>query len=123
MYLANLLELRNRLHLSLEDIAGMLGVTKQCVQQWEKNKIIPNKYAKQLCDVLGIAFEEQETFSPDFIKNFRYKLGMDKKTFSGMLEVNPSSIERWESGKMEMSKNSQLRLHSYYEKFYGLSSK
>jgi transcriptional regulator with XRE-family HTH domain len=49
---ALLLAARNRLHLSQDEVAERIGVSKATIHRWEKKGDIPQPYhLRQLCDL------------------------------------------------------------------------
>lgn len=116
MYLENFKKLRKAKGLTLKNIADQLGVTVPYVRKWEIEKVIPDKFSDTVCNLLGIPIEEQEFYCPDCIINFRKSLDMNPTDFSILLEVSPSTLTRWESGRMEVSPKSTIRLHNLYKK-------
>lgn len=116
LLLPNFTELRKAKGLSLAKIAEEFGITKQAVQKWDASSVIPNEYAERVCTLLGIAFEDQATFTGEFIQKFRKEIGMNISDFAIMIDVNPSNVIRWESGETEMTSKRQQRLYEYYKR-------
>ena len=88
MYLENFKSLREVKGLSLQNIADQLNLTKQCLHTWEKSRVIPNKYAPEICSILGISLEDQEFYHPNCIVKFRKSLNMSRAAFAALLELS-----------------------------------
>lgn len=116
MYLENFKSLREAKGLSLQNIADQLNLTKQCLHTWEKSRVIPNKYAPEICSILGISLEDQEFYHPNCIVKFRKSLNMSRAAFAALLEVSDSTLSRWERGAMELSQKNTILLHQLYKK-------
>lgn len=117
MYLENFIGIRKAKGLSLQQIADSIGVSKQLIHQWEKSSVIPNSYAEKVCLLLDLDIKKQEFSQPKFLRDFRLKLGLSSDEMSALLEVNPSTISRWENGNMEISRNATIRLHNLYKAY------
>lgn len=117
MYLENLIELRKAKGISIKRFASELGVSRQLIYDWQKSGVIPNNYAPKVCDLLGVKFEDQEFNDPQFLLDFRLRIGLSGSEMSALLDVEPSTVSRWENGDMEISRNATIRLHSLYKAY------
>ena len=85
---------RKTLSQTLIDAAKDLGFAKATVAKLEK---------------LGIP--EVRTFTPKEIRQIREKVRASQGVFAALLNVNPSTVQKWEQGKVK-PQNAALRLLS-----------
>ena len=78
MFKDNLSHLRKLNHMTQEDIAEKLGVTRQAVAKWESGETIPDlEKSRQLAEVFGVCYE---LFTDMEIKNTAVLAGTWKST-------------------------------------------
>ena len=66
MFKDNLVQMRKLLHLTQEDIAEKLGVTRQSVAKWESGESIPDlDKCKQLADIFGVSLDDLANYEPE----------------------------------------------------------
>ena len=66
MFKDNLVQMRNVLQLTQEDIAEKLGVTRQSVAKWEAGESIPDlDKCKQLADIFGVSLDDLANYEPE----------------------------------------------------------
>lgn len=87
------------------------------LHRWEKNNVIPNEYAPEICSILGINIEDQELYTPDWIIELRESLEMKPLSFAALLEVSELTLWRWESGRTKLSEKNTIMLHNLYKNY------
>ena len=59
MFKDNLTHLRKLNHMTQEDIAEKLGVTRQAVAKWESGETIPDlEKSRQLAEIFGVSLDD-----------------------------------------------------------------
>lgn len=65
MFKDNLLELRKFKHLTQEDLAEMVGVTRQAVAKWEAGETMPDlDKSKLLAKILEVSLDDLANYEP-----------------------------------------------------------
>lgn len=81
-----LIAARERMHLSLEEVGGRLGVSKTTVYRWEKKGDIPQPYhLRELCTLFGMTARE---------------LGFEEKYPVDVQTINSAESEEAEEGRL-----------------------
>jgi transcriptional regulator with XRE-family HTH domain len=66
MFKDNLIQLRKMKHLTQEDIAEKLGVTRQSVAKWEAGDTIPDlDKCRVLAELLGVSLDDLANYEPE----------------------------------------------------------
>lgn len=80
--------LRKKATLSQEDLASLLGVSRQAISKWERSEALPDLYnAKKIAEVFSITVDELmdiEIKSIDIEKNGNNKLALAFLTVPGV---------------------------------------
>ncbi|HVX52568.1 MAG TPA: helix-turn-helix transcriptional regulator [Chitinophagaceae bacterium] len=90
------------------EVAAVLGVTEQCVTNWENGNGEPQiRYMPQIISFLGYypLLSDLEIFG-NKIKFYRQEKGLSHKRFAKLIGVDAGTISSWENGK-----NRPLRKH------------
>ena len=93
---------KRRIDLKLlqRQVADLVGVTEDCMTNWENGRAIPQiQYMPKLIDFLGYnpMKVEDETLGGR-IKNYRISHGLSHKKLGELVGVNASTICAWEHG-------------------------
>lgn len=65
MFNDNIIQLRKLHNMTQEDLADMVGVTRQSIAQWESGKTCPNlTQSKALADAFGVTLDDLVEFDP-----------------------------------------------------------
>ena len=66
MFKDNLTHLRKLNHMTQEDIAEKLGVTRQAVAKWESGETIPDlEKSRQLAEFFGVSLDDIANYEPE----------------------------------------------------------
>ena len=86
MFKDNLIQLRKMRHLTQEDIAEALGVTRQAVAKWEAGDTIPDlDKCRVLAELLEVSLDDLANYEPD--KNLGLGLPPKGKHLFGLVTV------------------------------------
>ena len=101
---------KRRLDLGLwqKDVAATLGVTESTVTNWELNRVTP-EFTHLPCIIafLGYAPPPFDTMPDNIVERMRvYRLtnGLSQEKFAKLIEVDETTIAKWERGDHEPSK-------------------
>lgn len=86
MFKDNLSHLRKLNHMTQEDIAEKLGVTRQAVAKWESGETIPDlEKSRQLAEIFGVSLDDMANYEP--AENLGLELPPKGKHLLGMVTV------------------------------------
>ena len=86
MFKDNLTHLRKLNHMTQEDIAEKLGVTRQAVAKWESGETIPDlEKSRQLAEIFGVSLDDMANYEP--AENLGLELPPKGKHLFGMVTV------------------------------------
>lgn len=86
MFKDNLSHLRKLNHMTQEDIAEKLGVTRQAVAKWESGETIPDlEKSRQLAEIFGVSLDDMANYEP--AENLGLELPPKGKHLFGMVTV------------------------------------
>ncbi len=86
MFKDNLIQMRKILHMTQEDVAEKLGVTRQSVAKWESGDSVPDlDKCKQLADVFGVSLDDLANYEPD--ENMGFAVPPKGKHLFGLVTV------------------------------------
>ena len=86
MFKDNLSHLRRLNHMTQEDIAEKLGVTRQAVAKWESGETIPDlEKSRQLAEIFGVSLDDMANYEP--AENLGLELPPKGKHLFGMVTV------------------------------------
>lgn len=86
MFKDNLIQLRKMRHLTQEDIAEALGVTRQAVAKWEAGDTIPDlDKCRVMAELLQVSLDDLANYEPD--KNLGLGLPPKGKHLFGLVTV------------------------------------
>ena len=103
---------RMDLQLFQEDVAQIVGVTTDCITNWENSRAIPQiQYMPSIIAFLGYnpASLRSKTFG-DRIKEYRLLHGLSHKRMGKKLGVDGSTVSSWESGKFQPQPGSRVKV-------------
>jgi transcriptional regulator with XRE-family HTH domain len=99
---------KKRLDLKLHqyEIAPLIGVNKTTIFNWERNYSSPKlRQIPKIIEFLGyIPFEEPKTLGERIIY-YRRLTGMIQKELAGKLNIDPTTLARWEREEREPRDN------------------
>ena len=90
---------KRRLDLGLfqKQVAKFIGVTTSTVTNWEKNRNKPEcKHYPKITDFLGYCPYEQLESIGERLRRNRFYLGKTQAEMAEMLNVDPTTLSRWE---------------------------
>ena len=94
---------KTRLDLGLlqKDVARIIGVTTDSVTNWEKNRSSPSpRFIPRITRFLGYVPYDTSTLAfGERIVFMRRLCGVSQKELAHRLEVDPTTLARWERGK------------------------
>jgi transcriptional regulator with XRE-family HTH domain len=106
---------KKRLNLKLHqyEIAPIIGVDKTTIFNWERGYSSPKlRQIPKIIEFLGyMPFEEPRTLG-ERIVYYRRLTGMTQKELAKKLNVDPTTLARWERGERKPDCNS-LKLQDY----------
>ncbi len=86
MFKDNLTRLRKLNHMTQENIAEKLGVTRQAVAKWESGETIPDiEKSRQLAEIFGVSLDDMVNYEPG--ENLGLELPPKGKHLFGMVTV------------------------------------
>ena len=86
MFKDNLSHLRKLNHMTQEDIAEKVGVTRQAVAKWESGETIPDlEKSRQLALVFGVSLDDMANYEPE--ENLGLELPPKGKHLFGLVTV------------------------------------
>ena len=107
---------RERLGLSANDYAALVGVSGLTIYNWEKGKSSPRgslleKWLavkgigeKEALEALGIDAAARKGFSPEAVYAERERLELSAADYGQLVGVSPLTIYNWEKGKTKPQK-------------------
>jgi len=100
-----------------EDIALLIGVSTDCITNWENGRANPQiQYMPKILEFLGfMPLEIDEYTLSGMIKSYRVKNGLSHKKMGDVLGVDASTIRAWEKGESI----SQVKTKKLIEKLIG----
>jgi transcriptional regulator with XRE-family HTH domain len=112
---------KRRLDLGLlqKDVAQRLGVNKDYVYYWETNRYAPSlQMIARIIQFLGyMPWDPSNMTLGERIVTLRSLLGISQKELARQLEVDPTTLSRWELGKGQSMKKHLERLTEVLESF------
>ncbi|MBS7565457.1 transcriptional regulator [Mucilaginibacter sp. Bleaf8] len=86
-----------------KDIAKILGVTEDCITNWEKNRSIPQiQFMPLIIQFLGyLPFSFDQTTLSGKLKAYRHLKGMSQKRLGTILNVDGATISSWEQSESQ----------------------
>lgn len=93
------------------DVAKIFNVSEDCITYWENNRSEPQvNYYPRIIDFLGYSpFELDTSTFQGVIKAYRYVNGLSQKRFAKMMDIDPTTVRRWEQGKGRISETKKLK--------------
>ena len=86
MFKDNLIHLRKLNHMTQEDIAEKLGVTRQAVAKWESGETMPDlEKSRQLAEIFRVSLDDMANYEPE--ENLGLELPPKGKHLFGMVTV------------------------------------
>ena len=91
---------RERYGLRQIDVACTLGVDEATIVHWEKAQTEPeSRHSPKLTELLGGDFRPHSLLIWQRVKRFRHSLGLTQEEFATLVQVNESTVSRWEAGR------------------------
>lgn len=86
-----------------KDVAKILGVSEDCITNWEKNRSIPQvQFMPSIIKFLGyLPFSFDHTMLSGKLKIYRHLKGISQKRMGRMLNVDGATISSWEQGERQ----------------------
>jgi len=108
---------KKRLDLNLfqKDVARLIGVDEATIVNWEIHKVTPAvAHMPKIIEFLGyLPYLSTAKTLGDRIRRAREALGLSQRKMARKLGIDPTTIERWESGKGTPSKGLLERLDRF----------
>ena len=96
---------KRRLDLKLyqKDVAKLIGVTTDTITNWEKNRVGPTlRFIPTIIEFLSYdPLPNSESTVGQQLKQYRRKKGLSIKKLARDLGIDPTTLARWERGKIE----------------------
>lgn len=93
--------MRKKLKLSQEELAKLMGITRQSIIRYENGEQMPNsEFKKKLATILNMTnteMDEKDIFS-DYLKDFRAEQQMTQQELADILKISKKTISRYENG-------------------------
>ena len=108
---------KRRLDLGLlqRDVAERLEVNQMTVCNWETNRTSPQlRFIPRIHAFLG--YDPYDTPPPALGQRIiatRRRLGFSQKKLAGLLDIDPVTLSRWESGRRSPSRKLLRRLNAF----------
>lgn len=84
----NLIELRKLNHLSQEDIAEKMGISRQTLSKYETGESVPDiEKCRQLADLFGVSLDDLVSYDKNLSDNMGYAIPPKGKHIFGMVKV------------------------------------
>jgi DNA-binding XRE family transcriptional regulator len=88
------------LGISQRELAERIGVSKWCVENWERNRVQPSRtLARELRGFLGIEVPAHPTPLAGRLMELRRSRNLTHAQVAGLLGVHRRTVIRWEMGK------------------------
>jgi transcriptional regulator with XRE-family HTH domain len=100
-----------------QDVAGILGVTEDCVTNLEKNRSIPQiQIMPSIIQFLGyLPFSFDLTTLSGKLKAYRHLNGISQKKLGTMLNVDGAAISSWEQGENQPYQRTLSKVNILFE--------
>jgi len=100
-----------------KDIATIIGITEDCVTNWENNRNIPQiQFMPKIIKFLGYNPNQCESITlGQKIKKFRVVNGLSLKKFGKLFNVDDSTVLGWEINKIKPRSNIKIKLEKLLE--------
>jgi len=112
---------KRRLELKLcqREVAQLLGVEKATIWNWENNYSSPYLYyIPRIIKFLGyVPFEDQAKSLGEKILNYRRLLGITQKELANRLDIDPSTLARWEKNESKPKEKLFKKLNKFLSSF------
>jgi DNA-binding XRE family transcriptional regulator len=84
-----------------KDVAKILGVSEDCITNWEKNRSIPQvQFMPSIIQFIGyLPFSFDLTTLSGKLKAYRHLKGINQKKLGSMLNVDGTTVSSWEQGE------------------------
>ena len=91
-----------------KEAAERIGVTTDTITNWELNRTEPEiQYLPKIIAFLGyVPFSPGESF-PERLKAYRMLKGLTQWQLARELDVDPTTVRKWESGKSQPRKETR----------------
>jgi len=101
------------LQVSQDDLAQLLGVTKDTVVYWETKQIAPDitQFPKIIAFLGYNPFEDETGALGGKIKEYRYLHGLSQRKLASLLGVSFSAIKSWEENEFTPTIEHQKQLN------------
>ncbi|WP_211166349.1 helix-turn-helix domain-containing protein [Mucilaginibacter robiniae] len=106
-----------------KDVAKILGVTEDCITNWEKNRSIPQiQFFPNIIQFLGyLPYSFDLTTLSGKLKAYRHVKGISQKKLGTMLNVDGATICSWEQGESQPYQRTLQKINTLFKKFSGAS--
>ena len=86
MFKDNLVHLRKLRQMTQEDLAELVGVTRQAIAKWESGETVPDlEKCRMLAEIFGVTLDDLANFEPE--ENFGVNVPPKGKHLFGMVTV------------------------------------
>jgi transcriptional regulator with XRE-family HTH domain len=97
------------------DVAAHIGVTDDCVSDWETGRSTPDApLIPRVMDFLGYCpYESPKTFG-DWLRMAREGLGLSQAALARLLGIDKGNVSEWERGETRPWRRSLTRLRKFF---------
>jgi transcriptional regulator with XRE-family HTH domain len=108
---------KRRLDLGMhqKDVAAIVNATTSTVTNWEKGRTNPRlSYLPKVFDFLGYNYTPNSGSTlGDKIKEYRRRKGLSIRKLARILDIDPTTLARWERSKSEPKGKLKERVNSF----------
>lgn len=103
-----------------KDVANILGVTEDCITNWEKNRSFPQiQFMPYIIQFLGyLPFNFEMTTLSGKLKAYRHIKGISQKKLGTMLNVDGATINSWEQGASQPHQRTLNNVHTLFNELF-----
>ncbi len=106
-----------------KDVAKILGVTEDCITNWEKNRCIPQiQFMPPIIQFLGyLPFSFDLTKLSGKMKAYRHLKGISQKKLGTMLNVDCATVSGWEQGASQPYQRTLDKINTLFKEVSDVS--
>jgi DNA-binding XRE family transcriptional regulator len=106
-----------------KDVAKILGVSEDCITNWEKNRSIPQiQFMPSIIEFLAyLPYSFDLTTLSGKLKAYRHVKGISQKKLGTMLNVDGATICSWEKGESQPYKRTLDQINTLFKEVSDMS--